>query len=49
LSTCMACVALAYLYLHCMQDAIPDFRWDLHAVCDHHRKGAFHGSLSQYR
>lgn len=49
LTTCMACMALAYLYLHCMQDAIPDFRWDLTAVCRQHQKETFHVGLSKYR
>jgi hypothetical protein len=53
LSTCMACIALSYVYLYHMQDAIPDFRWDLTSVCKSHQKESLHGSyqmgMSQYR
>jgi len=33
LSTCFGCIALAGLYLHFLQDAIPNYRWDLTEVC----------------
>lgn len=35
-ATAMGCLSLAFVYLSYMQDAIPDFRWDLTAVCRHH-------------
>lgn len=39
MSTCLACVGLAYMYLYFMQDAIPDFRWDVTAeMCMSHLK-----------
>lgn len=50
MSTCFSCIALAYLYLYCMQDAIPDFRWDLTAVCkSHHLETRSHMGISAYR
>lgn len=33
LSTCFGCIAVACLYLHFLQDAIPGYRWDLTEVC----------------
>jgi|Transcript_100823 hypothetical protein len=33
LSTCFGCIALAIVYLHFLQDAIPNYRWDLTEVC----------------
>lgn len=33
LSTCFGCIALACLYLFALQDAIPNYRWDLTEVC----------------
>merc|ERR1719401_35468 len=33
LSTCFVCIAFSSLYLFYLQDAIPEYRWDLTEVC----------------
>lgn len=42
LTTCISCIALAYGYMYYLQDAIPDFRWDLTTMCLTHQKESLH-------